>query len=167
VATDTKFSVFGSGGWTIQQDFAAVGPQFVLTRRTKITEIGGFVNNCAAINAGVPVCPDTKPVIVQIHPDDNGAPDPDVVLATIELTHDNDPLVVSFESASTHLMLPAGTYYALFTTQQPQDQASLLIGASVPFDFRAELSPIGLVSSSQAPSTSEQFAAVRIIAAPS
>lgn len=161
--TNTKFSVFGSGGHTIQQDFQDVGPLFELERGTRITEIGGWVNNCAAINAGVPNCPNTKPVIVQIHPDKNGVPDPDIVLATIELSHDNDPLTVAFESARTHLSLPAGRYYALFTTQQRADQGSILIGAQDPFFYRAGLTPFGYVTSTQPPYTTASFGAVRIL----
>ena len=155
--------MFGSGGTTIQQDFQAVGPQFVLTRKTRITEIGGWVNNCGGTTVSFPTCPNTKPVIVEIHPDNNGAPDPAVVLATVELSHDNNPLTVAFESARTHLSLPAGTYYALFTTQQPDDQGFILGGAQDPFEYRPSLAPFGYVTSTQPPQTTLTFGAVRIL----
>jgi len=161
--TNTKFSVFGSSGHTIQKGFQDVGPMFVLERGTRITEIGGWVNNCGGTTLSFPACPNTKPVIVQIHPDKNGVPDPDIVLATIELSHDNDPLTVAFESGVTHLSLPAGTYYALFTTQQPDDQGFILLGAQDPFFYRASPTPFGYVTSTQPPYTTVSFGAVRIL----
>ena len=161
--TNTKFSVFGSGGMTVQQGFQEAGPEFVFTERTRITEIGGWVNNCGAINAGVPDCPNTKPLVVQIHPDKNGAPDPAVVLATIELSHDNDPLTVAFESAHPHLTLPVGRYYAIFTTQRPEDQATIITAAQDPFEYRFGLASFGFLSSSRPPSTEIVFGAVRIL----
>jgi hypothetical protein len=161
--TNTKFSVSTAGGQTIQQDFQATGPQFVLTRTTRLTQVGAWVNNCRSITAGVPDCPNTKPIIVQIHPDKNGVPDPARVLATIELSHDNDPLTVTFESARTHLSLLAGTYYAFFTTQQPEDSGYILAAAQVPFVYQSGLAPFGYVTSSQPPFTTITFGAVRIL----
>ena len=113
VSTETSFSVFGSGGMSILSE-QQVGPRFTLTQRTFITEIGAYMNTCDTIQEGVPLCPDRAPLVVQIRPADGGLPDLDTVLAEVELTGDTDPLLVSFERASMHLTLPAGTYFALF-----------------------------------------------------
>ena len=161
VNTATSFSVFGSGGLSIATS-QLVGPRFTLSRRTLITGIGAYVSNCGTIIGGQPDCPDRKPFVVQIHPDADGVPDPEVVLAAFDLSDDGDPLLVSFESASMHLMLPAGTYFALFAPGQPQDSGFLLDSAQVPLVYRSDLIPLGVVVEN-GPSVVEAFAAVRIL----
>ena len=158
----TQFSVFGSGGSTIYSK-QFVGPQFTLPDSAVLTEIGAFVNNCASIVAGVPQCPHTLPLIVQIRPSIGGIPDPSTVLSSFKLSHDNVPLLISFESAPINLTLGAGSYFALFGTQQTSDEGFLMNTASSPFTYLAgrtilgSLNPISGVSSA-----SSQFAAVRI-----
>ncbi|HEY3567661.1 MAG TPA: hypothetical protein VGP73_06985 [Thermoanaerobaculia bacterium] len=112
----TKISVFGTGGVTLSTA-QRVGPQFTLTQDAVLNEIGAIVNNCKVFISGVPQCPQTSPLTVEIHPAINGLPDPSTVLATFLLSHDDDPFFFSFESARIELPLPAGTYFALFGAQ--------------------------------------------------
>src|SRR5439155_17738899 len=87
----TQFSVSGSGGISVLSS-QFVGPAFILTQPTTITEIGGFLNNSG-----------TLPFIVQVRPSTNGVPDASTVLASFTLSNDNDPLVVSYESVAINL----------------------------------------------------------------
>jgi len=156
----TTFSVFGSGGQAI---FASqlIGPRFTLLNDSVITEIGAFVNNCASIIGGVPQCPDVLPLAVQIRPALDGRPDPSTVLATFELSHDDDPLVVSYESVRPALQLGAGDYFALFAPQQDQDVGFLLSGTN---EYQAGLVTMGsLDPTSGNASAAELFGAVRIL----
>jgi hypothetical protein len=160
--TTTTFSVFGSGGKGVGET-QIVGPRFTLPETSVITEIGAFINNCEAIIDGVPQCPDTLPITVQIRPSVNGVPDPSTIIATFELSHDDDPLVVSYESVVPNLELGAGEYFALFAPQQ-EDVGFVLAGASDPFEYRAGLAMIGTLDpTTGASSTAEEFAAVRIL----
>jgi uncharacterized membrane protein len=144
VATPTtQFGIFESSGLTISpRQF--VGPEFVLTEPTLITEIGGFVNNCKQIINGVPLCPSTLPLTVQIRPAAvNGFPDPSTILGEFSLSHEDDPLIVSYESVAPNIILEPGTYFALFAPQL-DDVGLLLSSASNPFDYQGEaLIPIG------------------------
>jgi hypothetical protein len=140
---DTTFSVFGAGGQTINASL--VGPRFTLTEETVITEIGGFVNNCKQITSGAPECPGTLPFTVQIRPSTgSGVPALSKVLATVVLSHDDDPLVVSYESASTNLVLKPGTYFALFAAQG-DDAGFLLSSAQIPFSYQAGSTTLGFL----------------------
>jgi len=130
--------------------------------RTTLTEIGGYLNNCETIVAGNPQCPETKPLVVEIRPAKDGAPDPDVLLASFELSHDNDPLTVSYESASPHLELSPGTYFALFGPQQDQDVGFLLGSASIPFSFTPSTIILGNIAPDRV-LVDEVPAAVRIL----
>jgi hypothetical protein len=94
----TTFSVFGTGGIAIFRE-QFVGPQFTLARRSVLTKVGAFVNNCKSIISGVPQCPNALPFVVQIRRSINGMPDPSLLIAAAPLSHDNNPLIVSFESA--------------------------------------------------------------------
>jgi hypothetical protein len=159
----TTFSVFGSGGQAVSNG-QIVGPQFTLTRRSVLTKIGAFINNCNSIISGVPQCPNTLPFVVQIRRSINGLPDPSLLIAATPLSHDNDPLTVSFESAELNdVPLEAGTYFALFAPQQAGD-AGLLLGTAT--GFVAGLTTIGFVNLTGSSFTSATFAAVRIIARP-
>jgi hypothetical protein len=164
VATPTThFSVFGTGGLGISP-LNLVGPEFTLPTNMVLTEIGAFVNNCANIVLGVPQCPATLPFIVQIRPSTGGVPDPSTVLASLELSHDNDPLLVSFESVAITLDLGAGSYFALFGPQQTSDAGFLLGSASSPFPYVAGLTTFGFIDNGHS-STGLAFGAVRITAA--
>jgi hypothetical protein len=146
----TTFSVFGTGATTISED-QYVGPQFTLTGETVITEIGGFMNNCGQFNPPfVPDCPNTLPFEVQIRPalSGGGVPDPSTVLATFVLSHDDDPLVYSFESVSTNLTLGPGTYFALFHAQQADDVGGLLGNAQTPFGYLPAVTALGILDTS-------------------
>jgi len=157
----TTFSVFGSGGIAITNEQFA-GPQFTLTQRSVLTRVGAFVNNCSSIIAGVPQCPNTLPFVVQIRRSVNGLPDPNLLVAAAPLTHDNDPLTVSFEWAKfDDIPLEPGTYFALFAPQQATDAGFLLSSAK---DYVAGITTIGYVSPTGSSLDTANYAAVQIIA---
>jgi hypothetical protein len=105
----------------------------------------------------------TLPFIVQIRPSINGVPDPFTVLASFVLSHDNDPLVVSYEFATTNFTLAAGTYFALFAPQG-SDAGFLLGSASDPFMYQAGMVTLGFLDPSTGQSSIGQVpAAVRIL----
>src|SRR6266702_1699237 len=95
------------------------GPEFTLTQITMITEIGGFVNHFG---------PGTRPFKVDILKSTNGVPDPSHILRTFVLTSDNDPTVISYESATISLLLRPGSYFALFAPQG--DDEGYIIGGT-------------------------------------
>lgn len=157
----TTFSVFGTGGQSISNE-QFVGPQFTLTRRSVLTKIGAFINNCRSIISGVPQCPNALPFVVQIRRSVNGMPDPSLLIAATPLSHDNDPLIVSFESAEfDDVPLEAGTYFALFAPQQAAD-AGFLLGSAQ--GFVSGITVIGHVSPTGSSLDTANFAAVQIIA---
>lgn len=160
----TQFSVFGSGGTAILSS-QFVGPEFILTQPTTITEIGGFVNNCGSIVAGSPQCPGTLPFTVQIRPSRNGNPDAATVLASFALSHDDDPLVISYESVAPNLTLGPGSYFAMFAPQG-SDAGFLLGNASDPFNYQAGSITLGIFDPSTGISSAEaNMGAVRILGA--
>ena len=159
----TVFGVFGSSGVSILPS-VSVGAEFVLSERTFVTEIGGFVNNCVAIVEGLAQCPDTRPFLLQVRPSTNGLPDPVTVLATFVLSHDDDPYHTSYESVRMNLKLPAGRYFAMFVAQG-SDAGYLLGGASTPFSYLADSLREGAVNlQTGAVSASQEYAAVRVLA---
>ena len=160
----TQFSVFGSSGSAILSS-QFVGPEFILTQPTTITEIGGFINNCGTIVASSPECPGTLPLIVQIRPSRNGIPDAATVLASFALSHDDDPLVVSYESVAPDLTLGPGSYFALFAPQG-SDAGFLLGNARDPFIYQAALITLGAFNPTTGTSSVEtNRGAVRILGA--
>jgi hypothetical protein len=134
-------SVFGTGGLSILPAQHS-GPEFVLTTPTTITEIGGFVNNCREIVDAVPACPNRLPLVVEIRPANAGRPDPHVVIASFPLTDDGDPLLLSYETVHPNVLLPAGTYFALFAPANAAD-AGYILGATS--DYQAGLLSAGTV----------------------
>jgi hypothetical protein len=163
----TTFSVFGSSGQSISIG-QFVGPEFTLSSPTSLSEIGAFVNNCMTILFGEPQCPNTKPLVVQIRRSIGGVPDAFNVLASFELSHDNNPLLVSFESVAVHLTLDPGSYFALFAPQQATDVGFLLGQATNPGAYLANSVPLGFFDSTSGQSSSSRSplrAAVRISAA--
>jgi hypothetical protein len=117
---------------------------------TVITEIGGFVDSNLK---------------VEIVPASNGIPDATHVLASYVLPSDNDPLVISYESAVINLSLPAGTYFALFGTQSGSSGGGILQTATSPFTYRAGLIPAGILdpTTGQAFASPGEYMAVRIL----
>jgi hypothetical protein len=159
----TKFSIFGSAGFVISESQFA-GPEFSLTAPTTITEIGGFVNNCISIIAGVPQCPSPPPLVVQIRASINGVPDPSSIIASFVLSDDGDPLQVSYESVQPNFVLAPGTYYALFAPQRADSGGQLLSSASLPFLYLPGLTKIGFLDVTTGnTSTGLVFCAVRIL----
>lgn len=159
----TQFPLFDSTGQGIF-DFQFVGPQFTLTQPITLTEIGAFVNvRCEIPDSGVSLCSSPSPLIVQIRPSVNGLPDPATVLASFFLSHDNDPLVVSYESVAINLPLQPGTYFALFVPQ-PDNAGFLLGSATSPFNYQAGLISLGALNPiSQDAVVIQTFGAVRIL----
>ena len=161
----TTFSVWGTSS-SLVDDYQLMGPRFTLEAPSRITEIGAFLNNCS-FDAGVPQCPEMRPLLVQIRPALNGAPDPVNVIATYTLSDDNDPLTMTFESTSPGLVLPMGTYFALFSAA-PGEEGFIL--ASVWTDagaaYIAEPGTIGGLSSTGQTWTQEGPMAVRILGEP-
>src|SRR3954447_11728714 len=136
-----SLAVFGTGGISILPTQHS-GPEFVLTTPTSIAEIGGSVNNCGTIDAGVPACPNRSPLIVEIRPANAGRPDPHVVIASFPLTDDGDPLLVSYESVHPNVSLPAGSYFALFAPANAAD-AGFILGTTN--DYQASRLDAGTV----------------------
>jgi hypothetical protein len=92
-----------------------------------------------------------------------GVPDASVLLASFVLSHDNDPLTVSYESVATNLLLQPGSYFALFAPQG-SDQGFLLSQATIPFNYLAGSIQMGVLNPlTSAASVSSQFGAVRIL----
>ena len=157
--TDTQFSLSGITGLAVF-DFQFVGPQFILTQPTTITEIGGFLNNCQGV---IGIDCSGAPLIVQIRPSTNGVPDPSTVLASFVLSNDNDLQLVSYESVAIKLPLQPGTYFAIFTSQN-HDSGLLLSSATSPFIYQAGLINIGVVDPiTGATFLRQHFGAVRIL----
>jgi len=160
----TVFSIPGTSGQAVALT-QFVGPRFTLTEPSVIVRVGGFLNNCRAIGAGVPECPDTRPLVVQIRREVNGAPDPVLVVAAVPLSDDADPLTVSFESASLDdVVLEPGTYYALFAPQQALD-GGFLLGQQSAVGYLAGVATVGYVSPERAFSE-PAMVAVQVIAKP-
>ena len=137
VATpDTQFGSGGAGA-IISNRFVRVGPKFTLTQPTTLTEIGAF------LNCEPPLCL-TPPFTVEIRPSINGLPDPSTVLATFDLSDDNNPLVFSYESVAIDLLLQPGTYFAIFASQGI-DEVILLRTAIDPFNYEAGFIDVGVV----------------------
>jgi len=158
----THFSVFGTAGSAIFS-LQLTGPEFVLTEPTDIIEIGAFLNNCEVILFGVPQCPTTMPLTVQIRPVLNGSPDPGVVLASFTLSHDDNPLVISYESVAANFTLGPGSYFALFNAQG-SDVGFLLSEATDPFNYQAGPINLGILFPSTGTSAaSPGRGAVRIL----
>jgi hypothetical protein len=154
VAPTTQFSVFGSWGQPVAGGSYSVGPTFTINERTKLTEVGAFLNNCASIIMGVPQCPQRQPFVVEIHRvkihgvteglvPPGGAVQP-FVIDEFPLSDDNDPLLVSYESAAPNIILEPGTYVALITAQGT-DGGWVLGGAQVPFSYLSESTQIAVV----------------------
>ena len=156
----TTFDVFGTDAWAIFAE-QKVGPRFVLTQPTVITEIGGILNNCKGIFLGLPQCPDAAPLVVHIVPlSVDGLPDVQNVLATFVLSHDNEPLTSSYESVNPNLQLAAGTYFALFGAQN-EDVGHLLANAP---GYASGVTTMGLwVAWWPAPEVQDLQGAVRIL----
>jgi hypothetical protein len=136
----------GSGGQAIGAT-QLVGPSFVLATDAVLIEIDGFVNNCAQILMGIPHCPDTVPLVVEIRRSVRGIPDATSLLASFDLSHDDDALVVSFESVAIHLTLEAGSCFALFGPGRTQDVIELLGFATDPFPYVAGSTSLGFFNS--------------------
>ncbi len=144
-APGMTFSVFGSSGGSISPTLSR-GPMFVLTHPTLLTEFGAFVNNCALIVGGVAQCPNTQPLVVEVRPSLGGLPDPDTVLATLELSHDNDPYLVSYEFVRGRWLFPAGVYFALIRPAAPSDEGFIVGTATEPFQYEAGTGTDGVLS---------------------
>jgi hypothetical protein len=145
VDPSTTFSTSGSAG-TFIGTTELVGPQFTLSEKTEITEIGGFINARCRFPAPDD-CPAPLSITVQIRPSVGGRPDFFRVLATFVLSDDGDPLVYSYESASMHLVLKQGTYFAMFAAQNDDYGGDLLTYATIPFTYQPGVTVFGFMVS--------------------
>jgi len=145
------FGVPGSGGVTIY-DRQNAGPLFSVAERTLVTEIGGFF----AYNRA--------PLRVEIRPSVDGVPDVSTVLATFELPMSGTGPTVSYVAVTPGVVLPPGTYFAMFASQTG-DVGSLLGTASVPFEYRAGSTPMGFLDAIEGTSSASpsEYIAVRIL----
>jgi hypothetical protein len=129
----TQFDVGGTSGVPIgvvnPLNVLRFGPIITVIEPTVITEIGGFVESCLA-NCSTPL-----PARVEIHPSLNGLPDLQTVIATLVLSDDANPAIVSYESVATHLLLGPGAYFALFANQQAGVLGYVLDTALQPFVY--------------------------------
>ena len=150
----TKFDRNDSGGLSISA-FQQIVPQFTLNKRTVITEIGGFIADGGVFG--------TAPVVVQIRSCRRN-PDPSTILATFELSTDDDPLVTSYESVTPDFTLGAGSYFALFAEPKGLADHFLLCCAFSPFEYRAGSPTLGALCSGTPCQAPPGFpAAVRIL----
>ncbi|HXW05954.1 MAG TPA: PEP-CTERM sorting domain-containing protein [Vicinamibacterales bacterium] len=171
--TATRFNVGGSAGVPFfglhSFGTAFVGPQFTLTRPSIVTRVGGYVNSCESIVNGVPQCVPASAIGVQIRPaqfgDPAAGPDPNQLLASATLSHDDDPFTIGFESASLDVLLQPGTYYALFTLP-PGEGGFILSSAQEPFLFTAGAAMFGSLKPGVAGFVRLEQGAVRVDAAP-
>jgi hypothetical protein len=155
----TKFDLGPADGWTISSS-QFVGPEFTVSQRTVITEIGGF------IAGGVFSPPSQAQLVVELRPSVNGNPDPSTVLGTFVLSTDNDPFITSYESVAPDFTLGAGTYFALFA--QPAGVLGgyfLLAHASRPFEYTAGVPALGALCGGTPCSVSGP-SAVRVLGRP-
>ena len=151
----TQFRSAENGGVSILPT-QFVGPKFSLMQPTVLTEIGGFLNHATG----------SSPFTVRIHRSKDGVPDPQAVLNSWPLSHDSDPLIVSYETVAPDFVLGPGTYFALFGLPNGSE-GYLLGGASDPFAYRAGLATLGCVGvSCRNQTVFEGFAAVRILGKP-
>jgi hypothetical protein len=142
----TTFSVFGSSGLSVLPG-QIVGPEFTLSKDTVVTEIGAFIDMRS------------QPAQLQIWAaQSTGLTGP---LATFPLSNDGDFFTVSYESANPHLVLQSGTYFAFFAPQAGDD-GFLLGSASIPFNYVAGFTTIGVLGGD----VFDTQAAVRILGEP-
>lgn len=167
VGTDTVFDLSDSNG-TVVGPRQLVGPEFTLRQRTRIIEIGAYLNNCDSIVSGVVLCTAQFPLVVEIHAStEDGHPARDA-LVTLQLTHDHDPLHIRYEFVQPNIVLPAGRYFALFAPRWETDSGMLLTGASSPLPFVAGHVALGTLDPQTGLTITnpEQPTAVRILGIP-
>ena len=159
------FSVFGSSGSPVSPTLSR-GPIFALSRPTVITEFGAFLYYCASssaalLSARTPSHSSWSPALRSM-----GAPIWDTVLATLELSHDNDPYLVSYEFVRVRMLLPAGEYFALIRPSGSSDEGFILGTASDPFSYEAGMGTDGVLDETSSDSSGTELAqeAVRILA---
>ena len=156
------FSVSGASGETITVE-QSIGPRFTLDRRTRITEIGAFITDCLLSREG---CADTPAFIVQIRPEKDGLPDPNVVIASFALSRNTDPFAFKYEFVRPHFRpLAAGTYFAIFATPRDAD-AGALLGTANSGAYVAGRIDLGFITPQGAADAGLVPAAVRILGVP-
>jgi len=147
VSTSTVFDIGGTGGQVIYAPISQIGPEFTLTQRTVITEIGGFIDGFLVADGCGSSCPPTLPMIVEIRPSNNGVPDLSTVIASFVMSEDFNPFAVSYSSANLNLTLNPGTYFALFVSQG-NNGGFLLTSARFPFEFNPDTVRLGVIDRS-------------------
>ena len=160
--TSTRFERSGSAGSGLNDRYNG-GPEFTLTKPTTITEIGAYLNICCPENLERPQ--PIPSVYVNIHPQLNGKPDADTVIAFYALSNDNDPKLISYESVKVELRLEPGTYYAIFNN--PGKSGMILWKATYPVEYRGRYVPMGFISKKgEEVCPMREYPAVRILKKP-
>lgn len=157
----------GTGGQGLA-DSLQLGPFFHLSGRTRITEIGGFLNTCSNIL----INPDCDPAafFVDIRRSFFGVPDLNNLLGTFALPLDPDPLTTTYLSVDPQLVLPAGDYFAIFRAADSSGD-NFLLSSSEPggLDPRlfADFTILGLILGPDRPADVTVLrAATRILGEP-
>ena len=161
--TDTRFKQPGSSGLRLD-GHNSVGPEFTLTKATTITEIGAYVESCYGMLRGqyVERCEPVPSISVDILPQLHDKPDLSTVIASYNLSNDNDRTLISYESVKIELTLEPGTYYAIFNNPY-----KLMASASDPHEYRCKSVRMASVRKDpDAAFTSRQYLAVRILKKP-
>ncbi|HKQ03761.1 MAG TPA: hypothetical protein VJ464_01415 [Blastocatellia bacterium] len=160
--TSTRFEHPASSGGLLCENYSQ-GPEFTLSKPTTITEIGAYVESCWLDPSQYPDrCQPFPPVYVSIHPQLYGKPDVASVIASYELSNDNDRTLTSYESVKVKLRLKPGTYYAIFST--PSRYGVIMAAASYPHQYHCGSVPMAWVRKNpDSVVTSRQYLAVRIL----
>jgi hypothetical protein len=96
----------------------------------------------------------------KIRPSVAGTPDTSTVLASFVLSSDNNPLIVSYEAVSTKLILEAGTYFAMFTSQGG-NQGFVLANAESPFAYTTGTTTFGVLNPTSGTSSTNGAGSLR------
>ena len=161
--TNTRFKLPGSSGSPLDVH-NSVGPEFTLTKATTITEIGAYVESCICLVRGkyLEPCEPFPTISVDIHPQLNGKPDLATVIASYNLSNDNDRTLTSYESVKIELTLEPGTYYAIFNNTYKYGM--LMCGASDPHEYMCKSVTMAYVRKDPDEVVrSRQYLAVRIL----
>ncbi len=112
-------------GFTDVAEHQNLGPAFTLNVPTRITEIGDFFGTPASLR-------------VDIRRSVDGRPDPSAVVATFELWGAVRPEPgAAYLSAAPDVVLPPGTYFAMFAPSGGVDPGRGLVSNGIaPFDYR-------------------------------
>lgn len=169
VPLDTHFSVWASGGASITPTRGS-GVTFTVTEPVKLTEVGAFVNNCGEFAAGVANCPDRQPFVIEFRVVYENMFLSTLPTATVTLSDDGDPYLISYESAHPNLILgpsPQGPIkYAAVIRPQGDNTGWVLGSATSPFEYQSAATEVGILDPEAGLGSylSTQYVGTRILA---